>query len=543
MRIRAIALAGLISGVCLFTAPQPALAGTEQLSMFEDDVQLQSNPEATLDTFRSLGVGIVRVYVPWREIAPEPDSAAHPSVDLSNPTAYPAANWAIFDRIVIAAARRGIAVDFTLSAPAPAWAVSAGGPASAPRGVWKPSAADFGQFVRALATRYSGHYAGLPRVGTWAIWNEPNFGKDIAPQAIKRSSVLYSPVVYRALLDAAWSSLRATGHGRDTILIGSLAARGFFSRPRAGWPEGLPGNFGTAKPLAFIRALYCVDSRLHGLRGPAARQSGCLIGPGARRAFRSAHPSLFDASGFADHPYPINLDPTRVDSRDPDYVEFTELPRLESTLDAVQRLYGSRTRFPIYVTEYGYVTNPPNHSNHYVSSATAAFYDNWGEYLSWRQPRIATTMQYLLVDPNPTGNGNVPEYGGFASGLEYFGAVPKPIGSGLSMLDAYRLPLFVPPTVRRGRELQVWGGVRPAHYARVDTGASQTVQIQFKRDSARAFSTVSGVTVTSPRGYFDISISLPSSGTVRLRWRYPSADPLLAPGRPVFSRSAHVRVR
>jgi hypothetical protein len=538
--IRAIIVAVLIFGVCLSATTQTALAGTQQLAMFEDDVQLQANPEATLDTFRSLGVGIARVYVPWRSIAPDPDAAVRPSVDLGDPAAYPPANWAIFDRIVTAAARRGIAVDLTLSAPAPAWALGAGAPASAPRGVWKPSASDFGQFVRAVATRYSGHYGGLPRVGTWAIWNEPNFGKDIGPQGVNRSTVLYSPVVYRGLLDAAWSSLQATGHGHDTILIGSVAARGSFSRPRAGAPDGLPGNFGTTKPLPFIRSLYCVDSQLHSLRGRAPNATGCPVTAVARQGFRAAHPSLFEASGFAAHPYPINLDPTRVDSRDSDYAEFSELPHLENTLDAIQRIYGSRRRFPIYVTEYGYVTNPPNRSNHYVSSATAAFYDNWAEYLSWRQPRIATTMQYLLVDPNPASN--VPEHGGFASGLEYFGAIPKPIGGGLSMLDAYRLPLFVPPTLRRGRELEVWGGVRPARYARIDTGANQTVQIQFKRDSG-AFRTVSTVAITNPRGYFDTRVSPPSSGTVRLRWRSPSADPLLAPGRTVFSRSAHVSVR
>jgi hypothetical protein len=532
---RAITLAVSISGLCLLPTASSALASTQQLSMFEDDVQLQSNPEATLNAFRALGVGIARVYVSWRSIAPSPDSGSRPAGDLSNPAAYPGANWAIYDRIVRAAAQRSIAVDLTLSAPAPQWALGAGAPAGAPLGVWKPSASEFGKFVHAVATRYSGHYGGLPRVGTWAIWNEPNFGKDVGPQAVNRSTVLYSPVVYRGLVDAAWRSFQATGHGHDTILIGSLAARGANSPPRPGVPEGLPGNFATTKPLQFIRTLYCVDSRLRPLRGSVASITGCPKNGAATRRFRSAHPGLFNASGFADHPYPINQNPTRAASRDPDYAEFNELPRLETLLDKVLRVYGSHKRYPIYVTEYGYVTNPPNRSNHYVSPATAAFYDNWAEYLSWRQPRIATSMQYLLIDPNPSVN--VPEFGGFASGLEYFGGVPKSIGGGLTMLDSYRLALFTPVTsVRRGRQLEVWGDVRPAHYARLDTGRAQSVQIQIQPNGSGGFLVAKTIMITNPRGYFDTKVAFAKSGPVRLMWTpKPGAT-------PTYSRSQRITV-
>ena len=402
--------------------------------------------------------------------------------------------------------------------------------------MWKPSASEFGRFVHAVASRYSGRYAGLPRVSTWAIWNEPNFGKDIGPQAINRSTVLYSPMVYRGLVDAAWSSFQATGHGRDTILIGSLAARGANSRPRPGAPEGLPGNFATTKPLQFIRSLYCVDSRLRPVRGSVASLTGCPKNSAGTRAFRTAHPGLFRASAFADHPYPINLNPTRTSANDADYAEFNELPRLETALDKVQRVYGSNKRFPIYVTEYGYVTNPPNRSNHYVSPSTAAFYDNWAEYLSWRQPRIATTMQYLLIDPNPSVN--VPEFGGFASGIEFFGATPKPIGGGLSMLDSYRMPMFLPvASGRRGRQLEVWGGVRPAHYARVDSGRAQTVQIQIQSRSSGAFLTAKTVRLSNSRGYFDTKVAFSGSGTVRLAWTArPGAVTL-------YSRSQRITVR
>ena len=54
------------------------------------------------------------------------------------------------------------------------------------------------------------------------------------------------------------------------------------------------------------------------------------------------------------------------------------------TLDRLNRAYGSRTQFPIWNTEYGYWTNPPEAAAR-ISPATAAYYINWAEYLSWKQ--------------------------------------------------------------------------------------------------------------------------------------------------------------
>jgi hypothetical protein len=528
--------------------PSPAAASRQQLAMFEDDRALQSQPEATLDTLRLLGVGIVRVYVPWARIAPRPSATHRPAgFNPSNPAAYPAANWSIYDRIVRDAHERGIQVDLTLSSPAPLWANGAdippqllrqwkAGPPQYSVDQWKPLPREYGAFVRAIAKRYSGTFrpaaasAPLPRVSFWALWNEPNFGADLAPQAIQRSSTLASPMLYRGLLDAGWSALRAVGHGRDTILIGSLAARGNDSPPGPGAPDGLPGTFGMTKPMHFIRSLYCVDARYRQLRGPAARAVGCPVSAAASRGFRRAHPGLFAASGFADHPYPINLPPDRATANDPDYTEYSQLPRLTAALDRLQRLYRSPTRLQLFITEYGYITNPPNHSiNHFASPPTAAYYLNWAEYLSWRNPRIATTMQYLLADPNP--RRNVPEFGGFASGLEFYGGVHKP------SFDAYRLPLYLPITsTRPGEALEVWGAARPARYAAIDSGQPQTVQIQFAQGSSRTFDTVDTVSISDPRAYFDARVAFPSSGSVRLSWTYPMGGPT------VLSRTQRITV-
>jgi hypothetical protein len=151
-------------------------------------------------------------------------------------------------------------------------------------------------------------------------------------------------------------------------------------------------------------------------------------------------------------------------------------------------------------------------------------------------------MQYLLYDPNPR---KAPEFGGFASGLIFYGGGRKP------GYDAYRMPLFLPSTTQRsGGTLEVWGGVRPARYASLDTGGTpQQVQIQYQQGSSGAFTTVRSVTITSPRGYFDAHVTFPASGSVRLAWSYPPDDALLTPslttrGDPdtVYSRTVNVTV-
>jgi len=339
----------------------------------------------------------------------------------------------------------------------------------------------------------------------------------------------------------AWSALQATGHGNDTILIGEFAPRGLTGVATPTRPGGWPGDFGQTKPLLFLRTLYCVDSAYRELRGAAARAVGCPSTAAGSSRFRAANPGLFDATGLADHPYPDNLPPTREASRDPNIAPFPRLPNLERALDRAQRAYGSSRQLPIYDTEYGYITRPPNTAS-YVSPATAAYYLNWAEYLSWKQPRIASTMQYLLYDPPPYAPA--PGDGGFTSGLLFAGGRPKPA------YGAYRLPLYLPlTTAPRGRSLEVWGCVRPARYAILDSGQAQTAQIQFAggrgSNSSGAFTTVGSVSVSDPNNcYFDLRVRLPGSGVVRLAYTYPVGDPLLGPaGSTVYSRSIAVTLR
>lgn len=488
--------------------PAPTRVGLE--SIFEDELGVRSDPAGALAMYRRLGVARMRVYVPWGSVAPDPTSPkSPPGFRATDPAAYTPAAWAIYDTIIRDAANDGIGIDLTLGAPPPLWAEGRGAPQPRVHTQWRPSPRAFGSFVRAVATRYSGTYrpagspAPLPRVSFWAIWNEPNYGPELAPQAIDSSTVEVSPRLYRGLLDAAWEALQGTGHGRDTVLIGELAPRGITIS------SAFPGNFSGMVPLRFVRALYCVDDAFRPLRGAAAAARGCPTDAARSARFAVDHPALFDATGFADHPYAQGgLQPNVVTLYEPDYADLATLPNLVHTLDSAQAAYGSSKRFPIFSTEFGYQTNPPENIARTTPPATAAIYLNWAEYISWRDPRIRSYDQYLLKDP-PAGN--------FATGLLFANGTPKPT------FAAFRLPIYLPVTAAAsGHALEVWGCVRPFHYARlVPGGGSQSVNIQFAASGSSAFRTVETLPLTDPYGYFDVRTHFPGSGSVRLEWSYP----------------------
>jgi hypothetical protein len=530
----------LIGIAAIYAAP--ASASNTQVAVFQADGQVLTNPTGTLQTLRDLGVGMVRVNVTWNQIAPSALSTHRPKgFNASNPGAYAAGGWAPYDAVVRAAAADHITLDFTLNGPAPLWATGSG----APRGTtgyfredWKPSAKEFGLFVKAVGTRYSGSYkpagsaTALPRVSFWSIWNEPNYGYDIGPQGIGRNqSIPNSPHIYRNLLNAAWGSLNATGHTtkRDRILFGEVTPHGVNN-----W-----GVFSNMKPLIFLRSLYCVDSNFHQLRGSTASAQGCPTTAAGSRAFRKQNPALFSASGFADHPYEEASAPNRPthlcgnklcvgSPSDPDFADLPQVPKLERTLDRLNAIYGSHSHFPVWSTEYGFRTRPPD-PREGVSQADQALFMNWAEYLSYKQSRLFSYSQYALIDQPPPAS--------FDTGLLNPNGSPKP------GYAAYRMPLFLPSSsTRKGRKLEVWGAVRPASFAKLDTGQAQSVQIQFQAGGKGAFTTVDTVPIRNSRGYFDTHLAFPSSGTVRLAWTYPTGDPLLSGG-TVFSRSVKITVK
>jgi hypothetical protein len=554
-RRASIPLAALAAA--LLAAPA-TVASTTQEAMFQDDAELVYPPRAevgrTLDTLQALGVDRVRVSVYWRLVAPSPDSDQQPRFGgdgQGDPAAYPRANWKRYDDLVRLAYDRGIRVNFNVVGPAPNWASDGN------EGVDNPSAGDFGLFTWAVATRYSGTYkpppgnqnpppptppnpnplplpiqfgsgdglspparmsaevpgGTLPRVSYWSIYNEPNQRYFLTPQY--QGGWEASPRLYRAMADAAFDSLVKTGHGGDTILVGETA-------PKGGGERSRDSNM---RPLRFVRALYCVDAGLRPLRGRAARALGC---PTANqlRDFPRSHPALFQSSGYGHHPYSL-LTPPSIRSENPDNVGMADLGRLTGALGRIFARYGQRNRLPIYNTEFGYQSKPPDPWG--FPPYLQATYINEAEFMGYANPRVRSAHQFLLIDAPPYTQYPVNSYqywSSFQTGLVERSGTVKPA------FGAYRMPIFIPGSRRsRPGTFRVWGGARPAA-----KGSRQTIEVQFKSFARGArWSTLKAVVTRSLRNYVDTRVRIARSGVVRLAWRSPG-------GTVYYSRLAPVTV-
>ena len=519
--MRRLTTACALLAVTLLACAAPASASTSQESQLQDDPLLVYKSPAqvasTLDELKSLGVDRIRVTVLWRLVAPDATSQTKPAgFDGANPEAYPAGTWNRYDTIVRLAAARGIAVHFNPTAPAPSWAT--GNPERTDlEETYDPSPAEYGAFVTAVGRRYDGTYdpcAGdrycdpfalpgggtnrgpLPRVAFWSLWNEPNQAAWLSPQ--NDTTRAAAARIYRGLLAAGWNGLAAAGHSpkRDTILFGELAPKG----------QSGAGVSDNVKPLAFLRALYCLDANFKPLRGGAATALGCPTSS-QKTAFPAANPALFSASGLAHHPYALLEPPSRVSS-DKDFAVLADTPRLLRTLDGAQRAYGKKRKLGVWLTEYGYQTKPPDPFG--VPPSTQAAYLNEAEYMAYRTSRIRSWSQFLLVDDGPITSQpvNSPLYWGtFQTGLIGLDGEHKPAYA------AYRLPIFVPSPRSRSGRFTVWGGVRPA-----PNGKKQRVTLQYRRGKKGSFKTLTRVKTKNARGYFTKTVRLPASGQLRFAW-------------------------
>ena len=351
----ALALGAALGATGAATLPAVASANSSQLAIIQDNLDL-SDASSAFGQFRALGANTVRVIVPWALIAPDYSAKRKPKFDATNPSAYPAKNWAPYDNIVNAAKADGLTVDMTVTGGSPVWADGKGIPPQGknPAFAWKPNAKYYGEFVTAVARRY-------PSVHFWALFNEPNFGQDLGPEAINGSRISYAPMLYRSLVNAGYKALQSTGHGHDTILIGEFAARGSnLTRPRPGAPRACPAT--TARPSRCSSSAPCTawTASYHQLRGTAAgrwaaRRPRRRVAPlprlEPRRCSRPAvsRPSLSHTQSPADDGL-----------GDPDFAAFPDCGKLRrATRPGRRGSTASHTHFPIYNTEYGYITSPP----------------------------------------------------------------------------------------------------------------------------------------------------------------------------------------
>ena len=156
-----------------------------------DPVYLQTQGRNVwLDRTVASGAQFVLLWVSWGTVAPEPPAAGS---DPTNP-ANPAYDWGTLDATVRAATAHGLRVVISITS-APLWAQGPGRPADAASGTWRPNAAAFGQFAKAVARRYSGSFnpgtGVLPRVRYFQAWTEPNLPYHLSPQWIRVAGHCY----------------------------------------------------------------------------------------------------------------------------------------------------------------------------------------------------------------------------------------------------------------------------------------------------------------------------------------------------------------
>ena len=478
-----------VLALLLFAVPAGrAVASSSQISIIQDDARLDADPATTLARARLVGAQVIRVSVHWNWIAPAPNRTQGAVTSTpSDPAAYRAGNWGLWDEIALDAQQAGIRVDFDLMGGAPRWALGPGPAAPATttrtgsrrRAVRSIRAGDRHPLQRELRAARA-RSTPLPRVDFWTdlerarLRAEPRAaGRSRAPHGGEQPEDVPQPA-RRGLALAAGDGPRDLD--RHDRVRRARASRGeLLGRVLGHDAAHLP-----ARPV--LRRLPLPPAARRGGRDP-----GLPDHRAASKRFRTQNPALFQASGVSDHPYmrwykpnhELNPDPTNHSSTT-DYSSLGVIGNLHAGPRSPANVYGSSTRFPIYNTEFGYITSPPKHSPDptssvrviYLSPATAADYMNWAEYLSWRNPRIRSFQQYLLYDPYRPTRGN--DFGGFASGLLTWTGAQK------ATYYAWRLPLYLPATTaRRGHSLEVWGCIRPARFGFLDTGSPQTAEIQF----------------------------------------------------------------
>jgi hypothetical protein len=323
------------------------------LGLFDDAVALDA-PHDGFPILAALHVQVVRMTLTWGG----PGGVANKRPEHATDPFDPAYDWHRYDDAIENASDAGIEVLLTIVGT-PAWANGGKPPQYAPA-----SGAPLEAFAYAAAQRYSGTLLDtstgriLPRVSRWLAWNEPNNPVFLLPQ-YTRVKAKWEPTAarsYARICNAIYSGIHATG-GPEQVACGATAPRGG-NNPSSSRPS--------ISPLAFIRA-----TKRFGLR-------------------------TFDA--WAHHPYYGS--PGESPASKPRGGGAVELGNIDTLIRTESRLYG---RKPIWITEYGYQTRPPD-SFFGVSWTKQAEYLRSAYEIARANPRIDLFTWFLLKDsPSPDG--------------------------------------------------------------------------------------------------------------------------------------------
>lgn len=506
---RSLLAAILLAG--LFLPAVAAASSSQESIMMDDDLLLYRGDHArtqALTRMKQVGVDSIRVTVLWRyvgqgaslsnsEIKRLKSPAARKAAKkqraqfvASNPRTYPHRNWDKYDNLVKDAARLRMRVFFTVTGPGPTYAHH-----KAPKSQranfysFKPYPTRFRAFVTAVGKRYSGTYKDenaikqpLPRVSLWSLWNEPNQPGWLSPQWERRGGQLVpaSPGLYRTLLREGIAGLTATGHGGDTIMLGETAPIGSNSR----------GPRNPIRPTPFLRELLCLSPSGVPYAGAAATARGC--------DFATKGP--LKVTAFAHHAYTKKLAPTAPPSN-PDDLTIANLSTWGPLLDRLSQQSGGAipSGLPIYITEFGYESNPPDPLNG-IPLLLQAQYNQLGDFLAYSNPRVRGITQFLLRDAAPLKKypKNSRKYWfTYQSGILTNKDKTKPA------TFAYLLPFVA--LKQPGNNVSLWGQLRFR-----PNDSHDVAVIQSRPNSAVGWTTLGDPVPTSVLGFF--SKVVPSQG-------------------------------
>jgi hypothetical protein len=261
------------------------------------------------------------------------------------------------------------------------------------------------------------------------------------------------------------------------VLFGALAPNG----------ESSTKQNAKTRPLAFLRSLGCVKVTFKRDRS------------GPCKGFKP-----LTADGFAYHPHSTLRAP---DDAQPnlDNASIGDLPRLERTLDLTQRARGLKKvgagHFPLYFTEWGYQTRPPDKTRG-VSVAKQSRYLQQGAYLAYKDPRVKLLTQYEWRD-EPVRHSSSDPYSGWQSGLLFVNGKAK------RSLATFANPFFISQRPN-SRAARLWGMVRP--------GTSHRVTVQRRKPGAKRWTTVKVLT-TSTSGFWTLNQTLKATTDYRFTWQ------------------------
>ena len=486
------------------TLAASAGASPRQFSIIQDDATFVygkegRDPDAALAQAKALGADTVRVFLTWHSVSPNQDErAAPPDFDVSDPDS-PHYRWELYDALIERARANGMKVLITIAPPIPWWASEQ--PRRCPHFIggyrelglscmWKPSVPLFARFVRAVVRRYgsraTGPYGG--QVALWSLFNEPNLEHYLLPQTKRTRFGIVDLAArrYRELWIAGWREIaRHDPPSRNRVLFGDTAA--------------------ISSPMDTLYAALCLDERGRPFAGRLRRLQGC------------ARVRRLPIAGLALHPYNnFALGSVHTRSATGDSLPMAYLGRAHALLDRAARLRRIPRRRPIYITEFGFQSSPPNRRAKGLPLHRHAAAINEAERLFHADRRIRSVAQYELFDPPTTDV--------FNTGLLLADGRPK------SARDAYRMPLVV---TRLDRDrVEIWGQARPA------TGR---VRVEV-RVLGGAGGRVSWRPRTNLSGYFSFRVRRPRAARLRYRasWTSPEGEQMLSrvarPGKPIEYR-------